>query len=642
MESSFIDFDPLFSLASQNLVSGDILFPNILGGPPGPPIGGQWGAPHQGGYPEQVHSDPYNSQHGIEKTNEFVSEILAPTSALARMGPDSKLLFSFFPLSPGLNLLDGFFHGFVFSSPFSVPIIISIYRFILEGPVSGVCSTLGTILGQLTFFAFLRAGTLNFLIPEGTGEHTGNFFPLVSIWYTFEPILALLGFLLSFKIAADLWTGQAGTINSMGSLNRTNNSKENLIKRFSDGLFSSVVIQSFGFNFLLMFLNPSVSANASRIILSAPNLLGLEKVGENFLISENMTQSPFVLTPLDSTNYTSYSLFNYNIGFFISAFLLISFIWPILFTILLKILKLNHFFFVEKKPFFSTTNLGSFAEVSVTGKNQINRGFFSFLIIGCLLSSFLQYSWRLFIQYPLELVNGGSLTNTKISENNESIKKFSENRAPQLNYNSNTTESSNISLSSLENEAKESTKANLPLPVREFPSFDSNIRHRDKNLPVDRHLPIEKMNTRRTLSGRPSLNEEQKSDAFFRFNSFFINNLEGKVENKLVGFRNSSSNSEISSIAEYLEKVKRVLSKQDFGQTEDQYSLKPKLESTISRSARPLENNTKGKPPKGFSFISENIDSKAFPSDPNYSTKTKNPYLHDELQIYGVLFHQLT
>jgi hypothetical protein len=635
MESSFIDFDPLFSLASQNLVSGDILFPNM-------------------GL-EQVHSDPYNSHLAetkslrIEEKSDFVSEILAPTSALARMGPDSNPFFSFFPLSPGLNLLDGFFHGFVFSSPFSVPIIISIYRFILEGPVSGVCSTLGTILGQLTFFAFLRAGTLNFLIPEGTGENAGNFFPplggaLVSIWYTFEPILALLGFLLSFKIAADLWTGQTGTINSMGSLNRTNNSKENLIKRFYDGLFSSVVIKSFGFNFLLMFLNPSVSANASRIILSAPNLLGLEKVGENFLISENIIESPFVLTPLDSTNYTSYSLFNYNIGFFISAFLLISFIWPILFTILLKILKLNHFFFIEKKPFFSTTNLGSFAEVSglPPGKNQINRGFFSFLIIGCLLSSFLQYSWRLFIQYPLELVNGSSFTNTKISENKESIKKLSENRAPQLNSNRNTTESSNISLSSLDNEAKESTKANLPLPVREFPSFDSNIRHRDKNLPVDRHLPIEKMNTRRTLSGRPSLNEEQKSDAFFRFNSFFINNLEGKVENKLVGFRNSSSNSEISSIAEYLEKVKRVLSKQDFGQTEDQYSFKPKLESTISRSARPLENNTKGKPPKGFSFISKNIDSKAFPSDPNYSTKTKNPYLHDELQIYGVLFHQLT
>jgi hypothetical protein len=360
--------------------------------------------------------------------------------------------------------------------------------------------------------------------------------------------------------------------------------------------------------------------------------------------------------------------------------------------------------FLNKKPLFSSENLGGFSEISGSGNNQINRGFFSFLIIGCLLSSFLQYSWRSFIQYPIELINGSSLTNTKINGKKElgsgeitgfrvgnplltkeDTLKNSQNKENSFNLRE---RDLSIVEGNLIGEANlaPSSKTNFPIPLREFPSFDSNIRHREKNLPVDRHIPIEKMNTRRTLSGRPALNEEQKSDAFFRFNSFFINNLEAKVENKVVDFRNSSllassiqqnNDSEISYIAEYLEKVKRVLSKENFEETKGatfvnlvpsyvssphlQYSLSPKIESPISRNPRALENNTKGKPPKGFSFISENIDgvvpvttSQAWRDEvtspprrlsnipgrdsENFPRKTKNPYLHDELQIYGVLF----
>lgn len=120
-------------------------------------------------------------------------------------------LFSSFPLSPGLNILDGIFHGLVFSSPFSAPILISIYRFLIEGPISGLLSTFGTVFGQLAFFSFLRSGMGG---PSSwNSEHNGilgaYLSSFLSFWYTFEPALSLLGFLISFKIATDFWTGQA-------------------------------------------------------------------------------------------------------------------------------------------------------------------------------------------------------------------------------------------------------------------------------------------------------------------------------------------------------------------------------------------------------------------------------------------------
>jgi hypothetical protein len=199
--------------------------------------------------------------------------------------------------------------------------------------------------------------------------------------------------------------------------------------------------------------------------------------------------------------------------------------------------------------------------------------------VGCLISGGLQYSWRLFTQYPLEAVLGnGSQFGT------------------------------GYSLVGLPN-------------AREFPSFDSNIRHRDKNLPVDRHVPIEKMNARRTLSGRPPLSEEQKSDAYFKFNSFFINNLEQKFENTLISSRLGQFQSQVSprqqrnyDEIDYLQKLKTQFEGEGF---KDQ-----SLSLNLS-----LENNTKGKPK--FSYIRELINSN--------SSSTFNPFLHDELQIYGTL-----
>jgi hypothetical protein len=106
----------------------------------------------------------------------------------------------------------------------------------------------------------------------------------------------------------------------------------------------------------------------------------------------------------------------------------------------------------------------------------------SFCFIGLFIHGFLHASWRIFVQYPLEFLP----------------------TSPQL---------------------AQSGAKTLSL-VREFPSFDSSIRHREKNLPVERHLPIERMQSRRTLSGRPAFNEEQKSDAALKYNSFFLNAFE--------------------------------------------------------------------------------------------------------------------
>jgi hypothetical protein len=67
--------------------------------------------------------------------------------------------------------------------------------------------------------------------------------------------------------------------------------------------------------------------------------------------------------------------------------------------------------------------------------------------------------------------------------------------------------------------------------TRQFGTQDSSIRHREKTLPVERHLPIERINTRRTLSGRLPLKNEQKSDAYIKYNSFVFNKFENFIDN---------------------------------------------------------------------------------------------------------------
>ena len=453
--------------------------------------------------------------------------------------------------SSALNL--GLFHGFIFSLPFSAPILICIYRFLVEGIRKGSLAVAGTILGQICFVGLILGG--------------GATRPFIQFWYTTEPFLALLGFALSLKLATDFFSGRGSLgspySRSMSSFSSSRGNTWNIRENLGIA----------GINFILMFLNPAMPATSSRILLSAPNFPSL---GDGF--------APLM----------------YNFGFIITATLSIGILWPIVCKVGIQLINRGKILFDTGLLAARGNSLFTFSRDGLRGgsvdptvssqarggsyENVVQPRFLTFLIVGCLISGGLQYSWRLFTQYPLDAV-----------------------------LNSSSQFGTGYSLVGLPN-------------AREFPSFDSNIRHRDKNLPVDRHVPIEKMNARRTLSGRPPLSEEQKSDAYFKFNSFFINNVEQKFENKLINSRLGPFKSGITprqqrnyEEIDYLQKLKTQFETENLGSN----NSSPASELLELK----LENNTKGKPK--FSYIRELINSN--------SSSTFNQFLHDELQIYGTL-----
>ena len=197
----------------------------------------------------------------------------------------------------------------------------------------------------------------------------------------------------------------------------------------------------------------------------------------------------------------------------------------------------------------------------------------SFCFLGLFIHGFLHASWRIFIQYPLEFLPSPretqSTSSTKLAQSG----------------------------------------AKTSFLVREFPSFDSSIRHREKNLPVERHLPIERMQSRRTLSGRPAFNEEQKSDAALKYNSFFLNAFEhfcldaqlNRREGQIQSWRNQAGSNE----------------------TFDQTTV--------------LENTAKGKPK--FSYIGNrifgamNMIDQGSTSDKSTIMKPGLSFLHDDLSV---------
>jgi hypothetical protein len=71
---------------------------------------------------------------------------------------------------------------------------------------------------------------------------------------------------------------------------------------------------------------------------------------------------------------------------------------------------------------------------------------------------------------------------------------------------------------------------------REFPPYDTSIRNREKNLPVERHLAIERVNSRRGLMGRPPLENEERENAIFKYHTFFMNQIDRAVEDLKMKF----------------------------------------------------------------------------------------------------------
>jgi len=184
------------------------------------------------------------------------------------------------------------------------------------------------------------------------------------------------------------------------------------------------------------------------------------------------------------------------------------------------------------------------------GRSQINL-FFVVCIVGVIIQGGLQYTWRFIAQYPIEFFRIAyspvkqlrSLPEGPASPRSSpfggydipSIQEITiRDLDPKFIKGSWATPSEASPLNRHDERSSVSEGRTIVEKrsfEREFLSFDPSIRHREKNLPVDRHIPVERLNTRRILSGRSPLNEEDKSLAYIKYNSFFLNKIEEIFEN---------------------------------------------------------------------------------------------------------------
>ena len=583
------------------------------------------------------------------------------------IGSNSELFFEIFRT--------GVFHGLFFSLPFSIPMLICFRRYILDGVSLGHYAFAGTLLGHLSFL---------FCTIKGIR-------PIIHFWYPLEPLLSLLGLAFSLKVATDFFSQRRFVFD--GTLGSSEDSSTYAINpwpklpeiswllppdfvsktppillallRLPKTLFTPFVVflrsfffsqrlervripfqkfQSFceknlgpsifTFQFFLMWLNP---ASASTL-----NLLFFEHdILQGVFFSSN---SPVFLV--------------YTIGFVSAAGVLCTFILFVISQLAGRNFSLVQFFpsgsismaagaSGQSSLFQSTSRLqqptkwAQFDEALAQNRFKIFNKFFAFLIIGCVVQGGLNYTWRLFLQYPLELIrwdffpaftkNLGIFDRSEVAfrelhapkepfqkavhEVNAGQPNPSERRAPHevgldpqkgsavgkntallttklpnefgfslpfsqtdtassfltmknrsssplrsstqrswvlfseedasANIVGNTEESLSIQTSGGKGEL-ESANQSEQLPTaahevgslaalnffgrREFPPYDTSIRNREKSLPVERHLAIERVNSRRGLMGRPPLENEERENAIFKYHTFFMNQIDRSVE----------------------------------------------------------------------------------------------------------------
>nr|YP_636263.1 hypothetical protein RF1 [Tupiella akineta]Q3ZJ04.1 RecName: Full=Uncharacterized membrane protein ycf78; AltName: Full=ycf1 [Tupiella akineta]AAV80685.1 hypothetical protein RF1 [Tupiella akineta] len=82
------------------------------------------------------------------------------------------------------SFLTGFLNSFFLTLPFSVPHLLSLRAFLINGLPAGISAALGTILGQFTFFICVFFGFEGILIP----------------FLTFEPLNYILGFVIVVNV----------------------------------------------------------------------------------------------------------------------------------------------------------------------------------------------------------------------------------------------------------------------------------------------------------------------------------------------------------------------------------------------------------------------------------------------------------
>ena len=500
----------------------------------------------------------------------------------------------------------GVFHGAIFSLPFSAPLLICFRRFLLDGLKMGTIALFGTVLGQLSFVLFIFLG----------------FRPLIQCWYIFEPFLAFLGMSLALKLATDFFHQKNFGLEEFRSERG----------RGSGGLFSDLTRLGFGsftfgpeakifsFQFLLMLLNPAFPATSTRLILGQDLLDGFWS--GSYMVGGNAAQVSSGL------NFG----FLYAVGFIFGSIILVScfvFVLNIIFVQLGEA-RLGSLVGIQggraglAERNFAVSSLLKFANPLFLNKA------FVFLIIGCLLQGTIQYSWRLFTQYPIEFIGWKSspvfseVSTQKIDQSIFVPTPLEQGSTDDL-IGKNAEVNSNLTL--------------FPSLQREFPSFDSNIRHRDKNLPVERHVPVEKVNARRILTGRPPLNEEQKSDAYLKYNSFFLNKIEQSLEDSKIKLRTPNVHLRSYEDITQLQKMKERYLKAQAAISGYSSRITLKGADLISK-ARPLENTTKGKPK--FSYIRELLDKRAVNSSQRGTASagsvSESLYIHDDIQIYNALF----
>ena len=538
-----------------------------------------------------------------------------------------ELDISYFQRATQLTLQEilflGVFHGAIFSLPFSAPLLICFRRFLLDGLKMGTIALFGTVLGQLSFVLFIFLG----------------FRPLIQCWYIFEPFLAFLGMSLALKLATDFFHQKNfGEFRS----ERDRGSGGFSFDLSSLGKGSFIVgpeAKIFSFQFLLMLLNPAFPATSTRLILGQDLLDGFWGVsgfagGKAAQVSSGLNFGVL-----------------YALGFFLGSIILVSCFVFVLNIIFLQLgeMRLGSLAGVQggrgegAERSFSVASFLKFANPLVLNKA------FVFLIIGCLLQGTIQYSWRLFTQYPIEFIGWKSATSEISTTKIDSMISTSQS-SPGA-------EGAIATPSFSQTERTTSNSTLFPSLQREFPSFDSNIRHRDKNLPVERHVPVEKVNARRILTGRPPLNEEQKSDAYLKYNSFFLNKIDQSLEDSKIKLRTPNFHIRTYEDINQLQKMKERYLKAQAAISG--YSSKIGLKSTgfskaessprvdevhtmrdLITKAHPLENTTKGKPK--FSYIRELLDKRGLNASqrgiPSGNSVSESLYIHDDIQIYNALF----
>lgn len=400
--------------------------------------------------------------------------------------------------------------------------------------------------------------------------------PVIQMWYALEPVLAVLGMSLALRRGTYFYNESGVALSGVKSSSISNS---NLTSSW--GIPNKNI---FVFQFVLMFLNPQVPATFSRMLLSEDLLDSLAwpilkggLASSFFLCKEGgLSSSPTGLVCVGASVSREMVLSNagYIVAFGVCSFVLIAGV-----STVVRSMSEGRVSFVKEESLGLLRGLCRKVSVALERK-KVNE-LLVYGIIGCVLQGSIHYTWRLLTHYPLEFV-------------------------PSV-------------------ESVSGPLGGLCSP-REFTSFDSNIRHREKNLPVERHLPIERMNARRSLSGRPAFSEEQKSSAYVKYTSFFLNSIEKYIENSKIRVQDRVAGRLGGASA--LEKLRK------------RYSSARSSDVTGESGQRvgPLElseHTTKGKPK--FSYIRTLFAAEGV----NRGERRGKEFLHDDLGVYDAVFVKL-